>query len=115
VLHGVPSSSPLSFARVAVVRLMAVVSAGATLPIIPVVLSLISGIFVPVDQLPGGLEGIARVFPVYHLADGLQMALGRTGVGSLSGRDVAVLFVWGTLGAVFAARRLRWEPHTATG
>ena len=90
-------------------------SAGATLPIIAVVLSLISGIFVPVDQLPGGLEGIARVFPVYHLADGLQMALGRAGVGSLSGRDVAALFVWGTLGAVFAARRFRWEPHTATG
>jgi PAS domain S-box-containing protein len=65
-----------------------------------VILSLISGIFVPIDQLPNGLEAIARVFPVYHLAEGLQMALGKGGVGTLSGNDL------------LSARRFRWEPHT---
>jgi ABC-2 type transport system permease protein len=89
-------------------------SAGAVLPLIAVILSLISGIFVPVDQLPSGLEEIARIFPVYHLAEGLQMALGRAGAGTLSGRDVLALATWGILTAVFAARRFRWEPHTAT-
>jgi ABC-2 type transport system permease protein len=88
-------------------------SAGAVLPLIAVILSLISGIFVPVDQLPGGLEEIARIFPVYHLAEGLQMALGNAGAGALSGRDVLALAAWGVLTAVFAARHFRWEPHTA--
>ncbi len=89
-------------------------SAGAVLPLIAVILSLISGIFVPIDQLPGGLEDIARIFPVYHLAKGLQMALGNGGVGTFSGGDVAVLALWGAWAAVFAARRFRWEPHEAT-
>jgi ABC-2 type transport system permease protein len=88
-------------------------SAGAVLPLIAVILSLISGIFVPIDQLPGGLEDIARIFPVYHLAEGLQMALGHAGAGALSGRDVLALAAWGVLAAVFAARHFRWEPHTA--
>lgn len=47
-------------------------SAIAALPLTAVVLSLISGIFVAIDQLPGWLEHIARIFPVYHLAAGLQ-------------------------------------------
>jgi ABC-type multidrug transport system permease subunit len=84
------------------------------LPLIAVILSLISGIFVPIDQLPGGLEDIARIFPVYHLAKGLQMALGNGGVGTFSAGDVAVLALWGAWAAVFAARRFRWEPHAAT-
>jgi ABC-2 type transport system permease protein len=87
-------------------------SAGAVLPLIAVILSLISGIFVPIDQLPGGLEAIARVFPVYHLAEGLQIALGHAG-GTFSARDALALAAWGVLTAVFAARHFRWEPHTA--
>jgi ABC-2 type transport system permease protein len=89
-------------------------SAGAVLPLIAVILSLISGIFVPIDQLPSGLEDIARIFPVYHLAEGLQMALGNAGAGTLSGGDVLSLAAWGVLAAAFAARRFRWEPHAAT-
>jgi ABC-2 type transport system permease protein len=88
-------------------------SAGSVLPLIAVILSLVSGIFVPIDQLPAGLEAIARVFPVYHLAEGLQMALGNAGAGNLSGGDVLALAVWGVVAAVFAARHFRWEPHTA--
>jgi ABC-2 type transport system permease protein len=89
-------------------------SAGAVLPLIAVILSLVSGIFVPIDQLPAGLETIARVFPVYHLAKGLQMAFGNAGVGTLSGGDALALAAWGVLAAVFAARRFSWVPHTAT-
>jgi hypothetical protein len=50
----------------------------------------------------------------YHLAKGLQIALGNAGAGTFSGGDVAVLARWGVWGAVFAARHFRWEPHTAT-
>ena len=100
-------------AMAATVLVTDVDSAGAVLPLIAVILSLISGIFVPIDQLPNGLEQIARIFPVYHLAEGLQMALGRGGTGVLSGHDLLSLAVWGALAAVVAARRFRWEPHTA--
>jgi hypothetical protein len=37
---------------------------------------LISGIFIPVVDLPGWLEEVARIFRVYHLVAGLQTALG---------------------------------------
>jgi ABC-2 type transport system permease protein len=83
-------------------------SASAALPLIAVVLSLISGIFVGVDQLPTWLADIARVFPVYHLTDGLQTALGG---GSLDAGNAAVLALWGLGGIAVAARRFRWEPQ----
>jgi ABC-2 type transport system permease protein len=86
-------------------------SASAALPLAAVLLSLISGIFVPVDQLPGWLEHIARFFPVYHLAAGLQTALGVAGDTALDAGNVAALCVWGLWGIVFAARRFRWEPQ----
>jgi len=114
VLFAVLGTAAFAGVAMAVTALITDVdSAGAVLPLIAVILSLISGIFVPVDQLPNGLEEIARVFPVYHLAEGIQMALGRGGVGALSGRDVLALAVWGAVAAVIAARRFRWEPHTA--
>jgi ABC-2 type transport system permease protein len=88
-------------------------SATAVLPLTAVVLSLISGIFVPIDQLPGWLEHIARNFPVYHLAAGLQTALGVAGETTLDAGDVAVLAPWALGGIAFAARRFRWEPQGA--
>lgn len=39
------------------------------------------------------------------------MALGKGGVGTLSGSDLLSLAVWGAVAAVVAARRFRWEPH----
>jgi ABC-2 type transport system permease protein len=83
-------------------------SASSALPLIAVVLSLISGIFVSIDQLPTWLADIARVFPVYHLTTGLQMALGG---GSLDAGNAAVLALWGLGGIAVAARRFRWEPQ----
>jgi ABC-2 type transport system permease protein len=85
-------------------------SASAALPLTAVLLSLISGIFVPVDQLPGWLEEIGRIFPVYHLAAGLQTALGEADATFHAG-DVAVLCIWALGGIVFAARQFRWEPR----
>jgi ABC-2 type transport system permease protein len=83
-------------------------SASAALPLIAVVLSLISGIFVGVDQLPSWLADVARVFPVYHLTSGIQTALGG---GSLDAGNAAVLALWGLGGIAVAARRFRWEPQ----
>jgi ABC-2 type transport system permease protein len=88
-------------------------SASAALPLTAVVFSLISGIFVPIDQLPGWLEHIARTFPAYHLAAGLQTALGSAGDTGLAAGNAAVLAAWALGGIVFAARRFRWERQAA--
>jgi ABC-2 type transport system permease protein len=69
-------------------------------------------VFVPVDQLPNWLEEIGRIFPLFHLADGLQRSLGGAGTG-LVGNDVAALALWGLAGVLLAARRFKWEPQAA--
>ena len=84
--------------------------ASAALPFAAVLLAFISGIFVPVDQLPGWLEDIGRIFPVYHLAAGLQSALGSAGDTGLSAGHLLVLALWAAGGIVVAARRFKWEP-----
>ena len=91
-------------------------AAGAIGPFSVVVLSFISGVFVPIDTLPNWLAQIGRIFPLYHFADGLQRTLvpGATGLG-LSADNVPVLGIWG-VGAVFlAARRFHWEPQSSRG
>jgi ABC-2 type transport system permease protein len=98
---------------IAATAIVADVDGATVLPLAAVILSLISGIFVPVDQLPGWIEEVARIFPVYHLAAGLQTALGVSGDTALHAGDAAVLAAWAVWGTVFAARRFRWEPQAA--
>lgn len=88
-------------------------TASAALPFAAVMLAFISGIFVPVDQLPTWLEDIGRILPVYHLAAGLQTALGTTGDTALGAGNVLVLGLWALAGVAVAARRFRWEPREA--
>jgi ABC-2 type transport system permease protein len=85
-------------------------SASAALPFAAVLLAFISGVFVSVDTLPGWLEDIGRIFPLYHLAAGLQTALGAAGDTALRAGDVAVLAVWALGGVALAARHFAWEP-----
>jgi ABC-2 type transport system permease protein len=87
--------------------------AAATIaPFSAVLLSFISGVFIPVETLPDWLEEVGRVFPLYHLAEGLQTTLvsGTEGTG-LDGGNVAVLAAWGAAALLIAVRRFRWEPY----
>jgi ABC-2 type transport system permease protein len=79
-------------------------------------LSFVSGIFIPIDTLPNWLEEIGRIFPLYHLAVGLQTTVAQdpSGIG-LSGGDVAVLALWGLAGLRIATKRFRWEPQGRAG
>jgi ABC-2 type transport system permease protein len=88
-------------------------SASAALPLVAVLLSFISSIFVPVDQLPAWLADVGRIFPLYHVAVGVQTALGVSGDTSLRGGDVAVLAAWALGAVIIAARGFRWEPRAA--
>jgi ABC-2 type transport system permease protein len=90
-------------------------AAGAIGPFSAVILSFISSVFVPIDQLPEWLQQIGRVFPLFHLAEGLQTSLGVTSGTGLSANNVAVLAVWAVGSAIVAARAFKWEPQTARG
>jgi ABC-2 type transport system permease protein len=81
-------------------------------PFTMVMLSFISGIFIPIDQLPGWLQEIGRIFPLYHLTQGLQLSISgaRGGIG-LNPDDVASLVLWGIAGIAIASRRFLWEPQ----
>jgi ABC-2 type transport system permease protein len=89
-------------------------SASAVGPFVVVMLAFISGVFISVDQLPNWLEAVGKVFPLYHLAEGLQTSL-VSGAGStaLMGGNVTSLVLWGLAGIVIATRRFRWEPQAA--
>src|SRR5437667_229790 len=63
-------------------------AAGAIGPFSAVILSFISSVFVPIDQLPEWLQQVGRVFP---------------------------LSLWAVGSAIVAARAFKWEPQSARG
>jgi ABC-2 type transport system permease protein len=87
-------------------------SASTIAPFSVVMLAFFSGIWIPVDQLPGWLEAVGKVFPLYHLALGLQTSLapGASG-GGLEFQNVLVLALWALAGTRIASRRFLWEPQ----
>lgn len=87
-------------------------SASAIAPFATVLLSFISGVFVQTSTLPKGLVDVGRVFPLAHLAEGMQNAL-VSGTPHLSGGNVLSLALWGVVGIWVAARRFQWQPRAA--
>jgi ABC-2 type transport system permease protein len=91
-------------------------AASAIAPFSVVILSFISGVFIPVEELPGWLVEIGEVFPLAHLASGLQTVLSPSTDGwGLNGENVAILAGWGIAGLLVAARFFSWEPKLARG
>jgi ABC-2 type transport system permease protein len=75
----------------------------------------ISGIFIVPTQLPSWLRNIAKVFPVQHLAHGLQHAfIAPAGIG-IDWSDLGVMAIWAAIGVAVALRRFSWLPKAATG
>ncbi len=76
----------------------------------------ISGVFVPVSQLPGGLRQVADVLPVKPFVDALTIAFDprTTGTGIAAG-DLAMLAGWGLVGLLFAVRFFAWTPRHQAG
>jgi ABC-2 type transport system permease protein len=91
-------------------------SASTIAPFSVVMLGFFSGVWIPVDQLPTWLETFGKIFPLYHLALGLQTALAPGASGSgLEFQNVLVLALWALAGARIASRRFLWEPQTSGG
>jgi ABC-2 type transport system permease protein len=91
-------------------------AASTIAPFTVVMLAFFSGVWIPVDQLPTWLETVGKVFPLYHLALGLQTTLAPDASGSgLDLENVLILAVWALIGARLATKRFHWEPQTAKG
>jgi ABC-2 type transport system permease protein len=89
-------------------------AASTVAPFSIVILSFVSGVWIPVDQLPSWLEAIGKLFPLYHLALGLQTTLAPEATGSgLEPGNVAALAIWALIGVRLASRRFKWEPQAA--
>jgi ABC-2 type transport system permease protein len=89
-------------------------AASTIAPFAVVMLAFISGVWIPVESLPHWLETVGKVFPLYHLALGLQTALSPNAAGSgLDAENALILAVWAIAGARIASRRFRWAPQAA--
>jgi ABC-2 type transport system permease protein len=93
------------------------VDAASTIaPFSVVILAFVSGVWIPIDQLPNWLQEVGRVFPLYHLAIGLQSTLSPEASGlGLEGDNISPLLIWALIGGFVATRRFRWEPQAGTG
>jgi ABC-2 type transport system permease protein len=76
----------------------------------------ISGVFVPVSQLPAGLRQIADVLPAKPFVDALTVAFDpRTTGAGIAGGDLAILAAWGVVGLLLAVRFFAWTPRRQAG
>jgi ABC-2 type transport system permease protein len=75
-------------------------------------LCFISGVFIPISELPAWLARIGYVFPVHPLAAALLAAYNPHTTGSgLNWGYLAILTAWGAAGLIIAVRRFSWLPR----
>jgi ABC-2 type transport system permease protein len=88
-------------------------SADAAQPLIQLVmfpLFFISGVWVPISQLPDWLATVASIFPVEHVADLVHRSfVGAVGLGPVL-TDIGILILWTVVGAGVASVRFGWMP-----
>jgi ABC-2 type transport system permease protein len=115
VVYVVVGTATMCALGLALSRVATSVDVASTIgPFIAVILAFISGVFVPVTELPQWLVDVGRVFPLAHLAEGLQRALTPAAQGSrIDAGNLAVLALWGFVAMAVAIRRFRWEPLAA--
>ena len=75
-------------------------------------LSFISGIFVPLTNVPTWLANLASFFPARPLADALRLCFDPTTKGAgISGGDLLVLGAWAAGSLLVALLRFSWTPR----
>jgi ABC-2 type transport system permease protein len=93
-------------------------SASATVTPVALVLEFISGVFFRFDQLPHWMQGIASVFPLKWMAQGLRSVFLPDALAAQEpahswelGRVALVLGVWCVVGLLLCARTFRWRDR----
>jgi ABC-2 type transport system permease protein len=71
------------------------------------VLLLLGGMIIPIDELPGALQVVARALPSGALSDALHGSL--TAGASVPARAWIVLVIWAVAAPLVAARTFQWE------
>ena len=67
----------------------------------------LSNVFYPIERLPAWLNAVMHALPVRPLSNASVGAFFGAGI---SIADLAIVFAWGALGALLAARFFRWQP-----
>lgn len=113
-LLGIASSTTLGIAMSTALRNGKAASAVMT-PLV-LVLQFISGVFYNYSTLPGVLQGIAEIFPLKWLAQGMRSVFLPEGFEEAETRmswehpTIAVMLaVWFVIGLVLALRTFRWQ------
>ena len=71
------------------------------------ILLLLSGMVIPLDELPGAAQGIAKALPSGALAEAVRASL--TSGTTVPGHAWLVLAIWAIAAPVAATRLFRWE------
>ncbi|MEQ8833527.1 MAG: ABC transporter permease [Roseitalea porphyridii] len=113
-LLGTAAFTTLGVAATALLRTAE--SASAITPFATVVLGFVSGVWIPTQELPGWAVDLGQLFPLAHLAEGLQRSLAGPSAGAgLDPLNAGVLLLWGVAGLAVAARGFRWTPRARAG
>jgi len=108
LLVGAASFCALGFAITSIIPNADAAPAIVNAVILP--LLFLSGIFVPLgSNAPAWILWIARVFPVWHFAAGMQAGFLGT---NFHWTDVLIVAAWGLGGVLFSVRFFSWEPRT---
>jgi ABC-2 type transport system permease protein len=111
-LYAVVGAATMCALGLALCRVATTVDVASSVgPFGTVILGFVSGVFIPVKELPTWLVDVGRVFPLAHLAEGLQRALSPAASSTgIDGTNLAVLALWGIGALIVAIRTFRWEP-----
>ncbi len=112
VMVGSAACSCLGFALTAIIPSENAAPAVTNALVLP--LYFFSGIFVPNDDIPRGMQIVGDLFPVKHLFQALLAAFNPLTKGSgIEGVHLLVLGAWGLAGLLLAARTFRWSPRSS--
>ncbi len=85
-------------------------AASAIGPLMATILAFLSGVFIPVAVMPAWMLNLGKVFPLEHLARGLQSGFLVPGSTGITSTDLGVMALWGVFGLAVSVRTFRWEP-----
>jgi ABC-2 type transport system permease protein len=72
----------------------------------------LSGIFIPEDELPGGVIDFANHFPVRPFFEAFFNVYVPGAGGGIAWHELIVVSIWGVAGLLLAIRFFRWTPRS---